>query len=486
MKKKIGVLIVLLIILNSWIVYGKTKDDNLSYDFKATIVNQWENKQQVQLSITNTGMYSIENWSFRINLNTKILNIWNANKEEIAEGIYLIKNVEYNQDILPGESVQIGFIAEGNFDVPQTIEFVMAVQEVPNSQYQYKITNDTITIINCSENKLEDWILYFETDGEIRILEGGEIVQNNNDTYIIKNLGFNANIDKNNHCTIKLEHLETIRNIKLYQIVVNETLIEKQFINEEENEEAYIELEEETIQLEFYPLLKAANKSRLSKSQLISKLDEKFTKEQKALKIIRKRKVKDCVNIVLQYDAVITNVSKVMNMPKELVQSVLFRELACLKLDDDIADNMVINYYSYQEELEIYMKMSWYKQLFIGMPSTTAPMKTDSSTGLGQIFAKTAILANNYLYSRKIIGGQKYNYKDWKSRKAMWYNLKNNNIFNIRFVAYILRYEAWKLGISNINKATVKNLKKIMAKYNGDDVYGDICYEYYKIFKQYN
>lgn len=326
--------------------------------------------------------------------------------------------------------MQIGFIAEGNFDVPQTIEFVMAVQEVPNSQFQYKITNDTITIINCSENKLEDWILYFETDGEIRILEGGEIVQNNN--------------------------------------------------------EAYIELEEETIQLEFYPLLKAANKSRLSKSQLISKLDEKFTKEQKALKIIRKRKVKDCVNIVLQYDAVITNVSKVMNMPKELVQSVLFRELACLKLDDDIADNMVINYYSYQEELEIYMKMSWYKQLFIGMPSTTAPMKTDSSTGLGQIFAKTAILANNYLYSRKIIGGQKYNYKDWKSRKAMWYNLKNNNIFNIRFVAYILRYEAWKLGISNINKATVKNLKKIMAKYNGDDVYGDICYEYYKIFKQYN
>lgn len=68
----------------------------------------------------------------------------------------------------------------------------------------------------------------------------------------------------------------------------------------------------------------------------------------------------------------------------------------------------------------------------------------------------------------------------------MWFALKDNNIFNVRFVAYVLKYEACKLGISNINKVKVNNWKKIMAKYNGEDSYGEACYEYFKLFKQYN
>lgn len=270
-------------------------------------------------------------------------------------------------------------------------------------------------------------------------------------------------------------------------------ILEEQVLSESDEKEDNFEVEEnknveieEELELEFYPMMRASNKSRLSKGQLVSKLDEKFTDEFGAKKYLASRSVKKSVDIVLQYDAIITNTSRVLNMPKEMVQAVLFRELACLKFDDDIADVAVTNYYAYKAQLEMYMNKSWYQQILMTPPKVPFPMRKDCSTGLGQIFAKTAILTNNYLYVRKIIGGQKYNYQDWKARKKMWFDLRDNNVFNVRFVAYVLKYEACKLGISNINKAKVSSLKKIMAKYNGDDSYGEKCYKYYKIFKQYN
>lgn len=493
MKKRVRMLVVLFLMFHVWMVYGEEQEDNLSYDFKAVLVNQWEDKQQVQMSIKNTGKYSIENWAFCVNMDTEILNIWNAKEEKLAEGIYCIKNAGYNQDILPGETVEIGLIAKGDADIPQTIDFVMAVQEVPDSEFQYEIADNKIVIKNCSENTLEDWILCFETEDSVKILEGGELVQKENNTYTIKNMGFNANINKNSQCIIRMESIETIKAVKLYQIAVNDMIIEEQAldeldeIEEEENvkEEENVEIGED-LELEFYPMLKAANKSRLSKGQLISKLDEKFTEEFGSKKYFASRSIKKSVDIVLQYDAIITNTARVLNMPKEMVQAVLFRELACLNIRDSAGDVLVMQYYTYLEQLEYYMSLSWKKQLMVTMPIAPLYIKKDSSTGLGQIFAKTAILANNYLYARKIIGGQKYNYQDWKSRRKMWFALKDNNVFNVRFVAYVLKYEACKLGISNINKAKVSNLKKIMAKYNGDDSYGEKCYRYYLIFKQYN
>lgn len=157
MKKKVRMLVVLFVMLNVWIVNGENQEDNLSYDFKSVLVNQWEDKQQVQMLITNTGKYSIENWAFCVNMDTEILNIWNAKEEKLTEGIYCIKNAGYNQDILPGETIEIGFIAKSGFDIPQTIDFVMAVQEVPVSEFQYEVTDNKIIIKNCSENTLENW-----------------------------------------------------------------------------------------------------------------------------------------------------------------------------------------------------------------------------------------------------------------------------------------------------------------------------------------
>ncbi len=325
----------------------------------------------------------------------------------------------------------------------------------------------------------------FESEDSVRILEGGEIVQKDNNTYTIKNLGYNANIDTKGQCTISLESIKTISAVKLYQIAIHDMIIEEEAIDEPEEDESEESIKigevEEGMELEFYPMLKATNKNRLSKGQLISKLDKEFTDEFGVKKYFASRTVKKSVDIVLQYDAIITNTSRVLNMPKEMVQAVLFRELACLDIRDGSGDSLVMQYYTYLEQLEKYMNLSWQKQLMVKIPIAPLYIKKDSSTGLGQIFAKTAILANNYLYARKIIGGQKYNYQNWKSRRKMWFALKDNNIFNVRFVAYVLKYEACKLGISNINKVKVNNLKKIMAKYNGE-----ACYEYFKLFKQYN
>ena len=345
MKKKARMLVVLLLfLLNACIVYGKNQEDGLCYEFNTVVVSCWEDKQQIQMSITNTGKYSIENWAFCVNMETEILNIWNAEEEKLADGVYCIKNAGYNQDIMPGETVEIGLIAKGDFDVPQTINFVMAVQEVPESEFQYKISDNKIVITNCSESTLEDWIMNFESEDSVRILEGGEIVQKDNNTYTIKNLGYNANIDTKGQCTISLESIKTISAVKLYQIAIHDMIIEEEAMDEPEEDESEESIKiEEGMELEFYPMLKATNKNRLSKGQLISKLDKEFAKRFPKKKNFAKRTTKKCVDIVLQYDAIITNVAKILNLPKEMVQSVLFRELACVNLLDDIADGAVTN-----------------------------------------------------------------------------------------------------------------------------------------------
>ena len=87
----------------------------------------WDTGYNANVKITNTSDETIENWALGFNYNDRISNIWNAkivedeNKAE-DENIagennnntsdlkpLVIKNDVWNQDILPGSSVEFGF-----------------------------------------------------------------------------------------------------------------------------------------------------------------------------------------------------------------------------------------------------------------------------------------------------------------------------------------------------------------------------------------
>lgn len=115
---------------------------------------------------------------------------------------------------------------------------------------------------------------------------------------------------------------------------------------------------------------------------------------------------------VILYDDVITDAAKKYDVEKEMIQSVLFQEIRFYGLDDPIADELVKK--SYEYETKIYELGGSFLP-----PIPVIGYRTDSSTGLGQIFAKTAIEATNW-YQEDMV----YDYSNIEDRKEMWFSFK--------------------------------------------------------------
>lgn len=220
---------------------------------------------------------------------------------------------------------------------------------------------------------------------------------------------------------------------------------------------------------------------KYTKKQLKSDIKE-LVKKDVSLNYVRIYTSDQAVDIILKYNNTINTASKTYGIDKALIQAILLRELTCLNYSDTVADSAVICYYSYMQQLENYNKLPWYKQIITGAPQMPVPLREDSSTGLGQIFAKTGINARNATLQK---GEAKMKYSNWKQRKSMWYRLKDNNDYNITMVARVLKMEKYKLSPSS------RNSLLILSRYNNGKTkkatsYGNICYKYSSLFKKYN
>ncbi len=200
---------------------------------------------------------------------------------------------------------------------------------------------------------------------------------------------------------------------------------------------------------------------------------------------------KNCVDIIFKYDKIITDISNKYFIHKAAVQSILLRELRCCDVTDEIADYWVEQQYIYQEKMEEYQNLPWIVKALTGPPTMPIPYKTDSSTGYGQIFARTAIDANNWANKKGMDVEKLYNYDNWKERKEIWEKLKNDNEYNIRMVALVLIWGAAEKGLSEeywcYNDYETKTM---LTRYNGfgnDAIkYGNQTFRYYQVFDKYN
>ena len=80
---------------------------NLSFDYRET--SSWQGHKIVEVTLTNTGTKTIKDWSVAFQMNGKIDNIWNARVLSGDEGMFQIKNADYNAVIAAGASVTFGF-----------------------------------------------------------------------------------------------------------------------------------------------------------------------------------------------------------------------------------------------------------------------------------------------------------------------------------------------------------------------------------------
>lgn len=110
----------------------------------------------------------------------------------------------------------------------------------------------------------------------------------------------------------------------------------------------------------------------------------------------------------------------------------------------------------------------------------------DSSTGIGQIFASTAIAANNWGLNQGILSGKRYDVDNKHDRKEMWDKLNKDDAYNINMVGLVLSHKASQLGISDLTAIEPEQGVQVLGRYNGNIAYGHLLYKYVSIFDQYN
>jgi hypothetical protein len=229
-----------------------------------------------------------------------------------------------------------------------------------------------------------------------------------------------------------------------------------------------------------------------TEENLAKELGEIFDKQQSFAQWVSRigfYNSEDAIDIIFKYDDLITKYANKFKVRKEIIQSILYRELRCYNFLDMAADAKVIEDEFYQGRLENYGKNPIAD--FFNPPETPmlARNQATTSTGLGQIQPNTAIDALNLTgYNKE--NGEKYDKNNSKDVREIWDRLREDADFNIEIIARIISATQDGLfdgseGIPNKQDLQEK-IKAIMTRYNGDgdsaELYGEETYEYYKLF----
>lgn len=167
----------------------------------------------------------------------EITDIWDGAIEYEEEGYYIVKNAGHNQDINVNQSVNFGFkaIHDGNVSIPRNFEFMMCELYVPDEYFEIttNVTSDwksayngEIRIKNTSDIVIEDWIIEFDSIHNIDSFYTAEIISHEDNHYVIKNKGYNANIKPGETIILGFngspgDASGEIENVKLGHVITN-------------------------------------------------------------------------------------------------------------------------------------------------------------------------------------------------------------------------------------------------------------------------
>lgn len=178
----------------------------------------------------------------------------------------------------------------------------------------------------------------------------------------------------------------------------------------------------------------------------------------------------DVTQLGLQHDAVITSLARGYRMRKSFVQTVLLWEAAAESVTDVAADVAVI---------------ATYASIFDGGPTPPA-MVYDSSTGPCQVFAKTAIEAINWARTQGLTSLPARSLSNQADMWTIWQKLHNDEEFNITMATLTLLKAAADKNVASVLNPTAADVHAVLAKYNGDQDYGDLHYPLYQLVEGYN
>ena len=175
-----------------------------NYNVTFSVTSSWESGYNANVKVENTGNDTIQNWYLSFEYDDQITNIWNAEISTHEESQYIIKNADWNQDIVVGGSIEFGISGSTAFnEFPENFNVVGENKEVQEEDYsvQYQVDSDwgsgftgSIQITNNTDKTLEDWVLEFDFEREITNIWNAVIESHEGNHYVIRNAGYNANI----------------------------------------------------------------------------------------------------------------------------------------------------------------------------------------------------------------------------------------------------------------------------------------------------
>lgn len=83
------------------------------YRIDYQVYSDWKSGYSAAITISNISDSIIEDWQLEFDFDRKINEMWNGNYQVNDNNHYLITNLSYNQNIMPGESVIVGFNGTG-------------------------------------------------------------------------------------------------------------------------------------------------------------------------------------------------------------------------------------------------------------------------------------------------------------------------------------------------------------------------------------
>ena len=169
------------------------------------LTDSWEDGYNALIRIENTSEENIDNWTLTFDYVGEISNVWNAEILSHDGNRYTIKNAGWNQDIAPGQTIEIGLSGQENFVAePTDYALISGLNEGNTNDFSISIQiyddwgsgcNGNMTITNNSDTTIEDWVLEFDFDAELTSIWNAEIVSHEGAHYIIKNAQHNSNIE---------------------------------------------------------------------------------------------------------------------------------------------------------------------------------------------------------------------------------------------------------------------------------------------------
>ncbi|MFI8219843.1 glycoside hydrolase domain-containing protein [Streptomyces sp. NPDC085932] len=174
-------------------------------------------------------------------------------------------------------------------------------------------------------------------------------------------------------------------------------------------------------------------------------------------------------DILMSFDGLVTRLARTFRMRKALIQSPLLWETRMYNKLDVLGDEAVIDHYD----------------------GTGLSTKNDASTGLGQIFAATAIRGRNHCIRAGLIGGTIMDAANENDLWNVWQRLHNDHEYNISTMPTVLIEGAADVGVPQPSMSTSEEHTRLtLARYNGTDEraqnYGRAMLGLHQVFEKYN